>query len=962
MYRANSEGGGDAGRSGSSSSKTWWKLRRRNSSRLLDIRSTVRGASASRNSNTSEYYSQSLSETSEHQQLKLQQLQHLIQRIRPTSSSSSQVDAAYKDFDKHKEACSSLCTGLLQDEGRPSKTLSSTAEPTAPRDSSLDDPPSPRGTIFDQTSSFSGHSTSELVNDGVSCNEGPFNEMYLNAIRDWKCCLEALCEAFRTSLGDTYKSYERDATPEMLDLLFTSKKFRREAVHRMRNASVTRMLSADPQFFPRYEIRFRNYERVKKELIEVRQLLQSSESGILPTREVQEFIMSPRGDAVLEFANLRTGRSSCVDPVLRFRVSSSMLADTSPIFARMFFGSSSSFYLHEAEDTQPYLPPPSSPYMCRDGTEVKLYRMPQHETNRLQSFEILMHAAHMRTDLMPNEISFEQFVTIAECCLRYKSTSPLELFVEERWLPQWITHCGAEDMADGFLVISYAFGLRELFTRMSKSAILSIVDEKDLQAKPWPQKIKDKIWAIRRAKLDQIYSCCASTIQEYLGQPTQNKGIESERHAPSDMTISSQTLMSNEPRPTTAPMLTSRPRCPKGSHACDAANLGWMLLNFNEVNLLQQILQPSVMSHMQKFEQPSRSLAHAVELLSKMPSPVSPTHHGGVCDASLSFRTAITDIYSSVNGLTLHDISGKSHGWALSKHRMTDPQTISGTGLSRRSAAAGNDDDSYTSAAGCPDSIRLRILAEIDDPKDLKAVAQINKSFFETYKTHEVRLMRKFLQMGYCVQQDSAGNNLPQRSGNTEPKVRTKDFAEIKDQPSRPIDALSVISFLTNGEEEEDEDKHEGHDQDGDYHDDLPGLRELHYGRLIHPNARPNTGPPGYAADEARSSDDAASSTTPRQVVVDQPTSSHMSPNQQHAAAVAIHVEEPPPLMTNDEARRILWPDLITPTSLRPINLVSPEVDGHREKFLVGDPFFTNGLEDKTLVMARDKHLRSERA
>lgn len=89
---------------------------------------------------------------------------------------------------------------------------------------------------------------SELVNDGISLSKGPAVDMYLNAIRDWRFCLEALCEAFRSSLGDTYKSYERDATPEMLDLLFTSKKFRREAVHRMRNASVTRMLSADPQF------------------------------------------------------------------------------------------------------------------------------------------------------------------------------------------------------------------------------------------------------------------------------------------------------------------------------------------------------------------------------------------------------------------------------------------------------------------------------------------------------------------------------------------------------------------------------------------------------------------------------------------------------------------------------------------------------------------------------------------
>ncbi|KAG6014327.1 hypothetical protein E4U43_006658 [Claviceps pusilla] len=938
----------------------WWKLRRRSSGRLLDMRSTiqikVRGASISRDSNNSDHSLKPLSELSEHQQLKFQQLQHLIQRIRPTSSSSSQVDSAYKDFEKHRETCSNLCAGILQDDGLLSKPMFRTPESTARRNSYLDSPPSPRGTISDQRSSFSGRSISDLANDGINSHTGQLNQMYLNAIRDWKGCLEALCEAFRSSLGDTYKSYERDATPEMLDLLFASKKFRREAVHRMRNASVTRMLSPDPQFFPRYEIRFRNYERVKRELIEVRQLLQSGESGILPTREVQEFILSPRGDAVLEFANLGTGTSSCVDPVLRFRVSSSFLADTSPIFARMLSGSSSSSDAHEDEDIRPCLPPPASPYMCKDGTEVKLYRMPQYETNRLQSFEILMHAAHGHIGMVPNEVSFERFVAIADCCLRYEITSPLESVVGERWLPQWIMHRGAEDMADGFLVISYAFGLRDLFRSMSKSAILNMVDEKDLQAKPWPQKIKDKIWAIRCAKLDQIYSYCTSAIQEYLGQPAQHKATESERHPSCDAATSLQTLTCGQPLPPTSPMLSSSPRCPKGIHGCDAANLGWMLLHFNEMNLLQQILQPSVMSHMQGFEQPARSLAHTLELLSMMPSPVSPAHHGGVCDPSVSFRTAIADIYSSVNGLTLHDVNGKSHGWALSKHRLADRETMpAATGLSRRMAVG--DDEAHAAVARFSDSIRLRILAEVDDPSDLKAVAQVNKGFFETYKTHQVRLMRKFLQMGYRIQRDCADNTLPHYSSVTEPKMRTEDFTEIRDQPARPVDAVSAISFLTIGDEEDDDD-----DAD-DYDDDLSGFygpEMFLCGRLIRPDPQPDTGPSGHAAEGARSLDDAASPTSPRQGPVDMPAPAHMSTSQQSPAASTIHIEETP--MTDEEARRILWPDSMTPESPRPIRIVSPGIDGHREKFLVGDPFFTHGLEDKTLVVAGDKRLRSERA
>jgi 3-phenylpropionate/cinnamic acid dioxygenase small subunit len=67
-------------------------------------------------------------------------------------------------------------------------------------------------------------------------------------VRDWKNYLESLADACRTSLIETYKNNERDATPEQVEALFTNKRFRKEAVQRMRNASVTRVMSADPQF------------------------------------------------------------------------------------------------------------------------------------------------------------------------------------------------------------------------------------------------------------------------------------------------------------------------------------------------------------------------------------------------------------------------------------------------------------------------------------------------------------------------------------------------------------------------------------------------------------------------------------------------------------------------------------------------------------------------------------------
>jgi hypothetical protein len=157
------------------------------------------------------------------------------------------VDAAYREFEKIREPCATLCSGILQDEFRPARAMSNATETLTRRDSSFETPQSPGATIYDQRSSFSGRSLSEIVT-GSAAKPTHANELWLNAIRDWKTCLETLCEAFKVSLADTYKSYERDATPEMVELLFSSKKFRREAVHRMRNASVTRVLSADPQF------------------------------------------------------------------------------------------------------------------------------------------------------------------------------------------------------------------------------------------------------------------------------------------------------------------------------------------------------------------------------------------------------------------------------------------------------------------------------------------------------------------------------------------------------------------------------------------------------------------------------------------------------------------------------------------------------------------------------------------
>lgn len=136
---------------------------------------------------------------------------------------------------------------VLSDELKPITQVPSATDAIA-RETTADYPRSP-AVLLDSRSSFSGRSLGEAMSGSGGTRTLPFaSDTWLSPIRDWKTCLDSLSDAFRTSLADTYKSYERDATPEMIESLFTNKKFRREAVHRMRNASVTRVLSADPQF------------------------------------------------------------------------------------------------------------------------------------------------------------------------------------------------------------------------------------------------------------------------------------------------------------------------------------------------------------------------------------------------------------------------------------------------------------------------------------------------------------------------------------------------------------------------------------------------------------------------------------------------------------------------------------------------------------------------------------------
>ena len=648
-----------------------------------------------------------------------------------------------------------------------------------------------------------------------------------------------------------------------------------------------------------------------------------------------------------------------------------MLAETSPIFSRMFIGHSQNILIHDDDDLHPLVPAAPTRYVCRDGSEAKLYRMPQLELNHLRSMEILLFAAHMNHEKVPREVTFDQFVAIAECCMRYKCTSPLELVVEHRWLPQWM-HQGADDMPDGMLAISYAFGLRTMFTRMSKSAILNLVDEQDLQSKPWPQRIRDKIWAVRCAKIAQVYACCTSTIQEYIQEPSRNPADEVQPITPSDLRNKNHNTVPL-PKPANSALSTT-PRCPKGSHWCDAGNLGWMMLVFNELDLLPQIVRPNVLNHLPaSVQQPSRSLAQIVEALRRVPSPLSPIHRGGVCDPSTTFRAAVNDIFNSVSGLTLYDISGTSHGWALTKHREAEPQEVMRWGLNRMAV---NDRSHHGVATEFPEHIRLKVLSYIDDLDDLHTAAMINRLWYGTYQTHELYLMRNILRAGRA-RTFSAPNQpiLPKSISNAEEKVPKEISDEMR--ATRQPDLTDAVS-LRSEDDDSDVESIEG--------TPAPSITESLWmearlrqarSRGANPYQNPTRSPPyaPYAVPPPHPPppvDDDAAFTAVAPAESPSPTTPRPSPppssltglrrpvNTKPSFAYTDYPADEPPL-TDEEARRILWPDAEdSHDAASPPSRTIPPEEGLREKFLFGDKLFAESMEDNSITVTEGKQLFSE--
>lgn len=488
---------------------------------------------------------------------------------------------------------------------------------------------------MDARSSYSG----SLVE--IPSNVHP-NDQRVAAIREYKSIQEQMVENFKACLLATYIKNEPGASERQMETFLEDGMLRKSLIARWRETSIHAMKSEKLLFWEQFKIRSLNFDKLKLDLKAIARLFDAPNLEVDNTNSnVREYVISKNGDTILEFCN----KGPEGYPKLQFRVSSHHLAESSPFFAEMLLPKKSIFF--RTPPMEGRLPAPPARHIGKDGTEVKVYRMPQIELNKHEAMTIVLHAAHGHNVKVPRHIEFPVFVSVAEVCLKYQCTSPLELHVEHRWLPPLLAKAG-EDSPDGLLLIGYAFGHRELFTRTSKSAILDSLDDEEIQEMElWPQPVKDKIKAIRAAKLAQIHDCCKTALQDYFKPPADTIG-----------SVRKSSVGSLE--------LTTTPRCPKRSRLCDATNLGWLMLVYNELHVLPSLMDKVGFPGLP--QPPRRSLKGLVNSLRLMPSaPQVNEVHTGVCDYAPAFRSAIDDIYNSITGLTLFDITGR-WGWALSKN------------------------------------------------------------------------------------------------------------------------------------------------------------------------------------------------------------------------------------------------------------------------------------------------------
>jgi len=330
------------------------------------------------------------------------------------------------------------------------------------------------------------------------------------------------------------------------------------------------------------------------------------------------------------------------------------------------------------------------------------------------------------------------------------------------------------------------------------------------------------------------------------------------------------------------------------------------MLVYNELRILPMILKD--VSFLNLPPDPKRSLKELVDCLRLMPS--APSVHNGVCDYAAAFRSDINDIYNSVQGLTLRDVTGRN-GWALSKHAGPTENRYDDLDqdLVELEALLEYPKETKSSEALSNEDINLRILSHLEDMDDLNAAAMIDKTFYQAYKRNEASLLKN-------VMKAERRRTMSQLCA--DPTAIRQSMRGEDPWPSRPC-----VSIPSAGAEHK-----------------------------------------SLAADKAKLP---LQPTTPHDSLQDlydaqwQPSTSQDGLNNLYDASPVFSPISPAPPdevpMSEEEAHRILWPDeqpILSPKR--------PQTNGKsveaNEKFLLGH---VSHIEDKARMVEDDKHLRDEK-
>ncbi|KAH0545361.1 hypothetical protein FGG08_000502 [Glutinoglossum americanum] len=406
-------------------------------------------------------------------------------------------------------------------------------------------------------------------------------------------------------------------------------------------------------------------------LASVLQRPQPNQLGDESKINIYESKIDPEGDIILDFASGDMNYSR-----LQYQVSSHMLSKTSPLFAMALKISPSR--------TNPYIPKgmegqlPVIPPVRVPAKSATMIFMPQKE-HSISALGIVLCAAHMRNDKVPRSISFRELVEVSRVCQQYQCIDPVSLFVELLWLPQWQEWIGHPGYGD-FLLISYVFGHARIFETASKRIILQLRGDPDvMEDKMLPPHVRERLRQIRAAILARILDCCRKTMRQYLPSPPLTS--ESNRQDGADWSA-------NNKRWSVGTSLESKLHCPKTNRQCDANNLGWLMLIFNELGILESVTDPCL--NLAQGSWFSGSLGGLVAKLCAVPGAAKV--HDGDCDYAPAFRSKICEVFNSIKGLDLSEVNEnyperkRSSGVFGEMPRTTDT-------LSRRSSYATPDEE-----------------------------------------------------------------------------------------------------------------------------------------------------------------------------------------------------------------------------------------------------------------------------